>query len=74
MDSNIKILAEDLMFPETPRWQDNKLWFSDMVARKVMRVDLDGKLEEDAVVPKGPSGLVGCRTAGFWWFPWPMAG
>lgn len=57
MSSETTILVDGLMFPETPRWRDKKLWFSDMVGRKVMTVDLEGKTEMIVEVPKGPSGL-----------------
>ncbi|MBA3027228.1 MAG: SMP-30/gluconolactonase/LRE family protein [Desulfobacteraceae bacterium] len=57
MSSETTLLVDGLMFPETPRWHDGKLWFSDMVGRKVMTVDLSGKTEVIVEVPKGPSGL-----------------
>jgi sugar lactone lactonase YvrE len=50
-------LVEGLVFPEGPRWHDGRLWFSDMHARAVMTVDIDGKLERIANVPERPSGL-----------------
>lgn len=57
MSTQTTILVDGLMFPETPRWRDGKLWFSDMVGRKVMTVDLEGKTEVIVEVPKSPSGL-----------------
>ena len=50
-------LVGGLGFPEGPRWHDDRLWFSDMGAGKVMTVDLDGTLEEVVEVPGRPSGL-----------------
>ncbi len=38
-----KVLIDGLVFPEGPRWRAGKLWFSDMLAGKVMCVDLDGR-------------------------------
>jgi sugar lactone lactonase YvrE len=52
-----KILLQGLAFPESPRWHDGKLWFSDMHAHKVMTVDLAGKAETIIDVPNRPSGL-----------------
>lgn len=52
-----KVLLEGLIFGEGPRWHDDKLWFSDMGARRVMTVNLDGKSEIIAEVPGQPSGL-----------------
>src|SRR5690242_7439359 len=43
--SNIKTLMAGLAFPESPRWHDGRLWFSDWVAHEVIAVDLDGKSE-----------------------------
>ncbi len=55
--SDTTILLEGLVFPECPRWHDNKLWFSDVDAGKVMTVDLDGNTEVIVEVPGGPGGL-----------------
>jgi sugar lactone lactonase YvrE len=46
-----------LAFPESPRWHENKLWFSDMHTRQVMTVDLNGGAESMFSVPQQPSGL-----------------
>jgi sugar lactone lactonase YvrE len=52
-----EILLEGLKFPEGPRWHDEKLWFSDMNARKVMNVDLQGNTETIVEMEDSPSGL-----------------
>ena len=57
MNSEKTLLINELRFSETPRWHEGKLWFSDMLDRKVMTVDLDGHRETIIEVPKGPSGL-----------------
>ena len=44
-------------FLEGPRWRDGKLWFSDMHDRRVMTVDMAGRVETVAEVPGRPSGL-----------------
>jgi sugar lactone lactonase YvrE len=51
------VLTEGLMFPECPRWHEGKLWFSDMLAHKVMTVDLKGNTELIVEVPGSPAGL-----------------
>ncbi len=51
------ILAEGLLFPEGPRWHDEKIWISDMHAGWVLTVDLNGKMEKIIEVPESPSGL-----------------
>lgn len=55
-----ELLVDDLYFPEGPRWRTGptpKLWFSDILAGKVMTVDLAGSVETLADVPESPSGL-----------------
>ena len=52
-----KTLVEGLIFPECPRWHEEKLWFSDQHAHKVMTVDLKGNTETIVEVPNQPSGL-----------------
>lgn len=51
------ILAEGLLFPEGPRWHDEKIWVSDMHSGWVLTVDLNGKMEKIIEVPESPSGL-----------------
>ena len=51
------VLLDGLLFPEGPRWHNGKLWFSDMHARWVKTVDLEGKTEDIIEVPGWPSGL-----------------
>lgn len=52
-----KVLLEGLKFPESPRWHDGKLWFSDMDLKKVMTVDLNGTKEVILEMEDSPSGL-----------------
>lgn len=51
------LLIDDLGFPEGPRWHDGRLFFSDMVIREVMTVDLQGLRETVVALPDIPSGL-----------------
>jgi sugar lactone lactonase YvrE len=55
--AELKPLLQGLVFPEGPRWHEDKLWFSDMHAHKVLTVDLDGRVEEVVEVRAWPSGL-----------------
>lgn len=57
MNLKTTVLIDGLIFPEGPRWHENKLWFSDMSAQQVMTVDLEGNVEIIAHVPGQPSGL-----------------
>jgi sugar lactone lactonase YvrE len=57
MIKGTEILAEGFLFPEGPRWHENKLWFSDMHDCWVRTVDLDGKIGPVVEVPNSPSGL-----------------
>jgi sugar lactone lactonase YvrE len=51
------VLVDGLSFPESPRWRDGALWFSDLVLRAVFSVDEAGVLTKVAGVPGRPSGL-----------------
>lgn len=57
MSARPDTLLEGLRFPEGPRWRDGRLWFSDMHAKQVLAVDLDGRCESIVEVPNEPSGL-----------------
>jgi sugar lactone lactonase YvrE len=57
MAQKTEILLDGLMFPEGPRWHEEKLWFSDMIGGQVMAVDMNGKAEVIVEVPQQPSGL-----------------
>ena len=57
MTNNHEVLLDGLMFPEGPRWHEDKLWFSDMHAAQVISVDMDGHSEVITTVPNSPSGL-----------------
>jgi len=50
------VLLDGLAFPECPRWHQGKLWFSDMVGHKVLRVDVKGRSEVIASIQR-PAGL-----------------
>lgn len=50
-------LVENLVFPEGPRWHEGRLWFSDMHAKEVVAVGMDGDRETIVQVPQRPSGL-----------------
>ena len=57
MPHDTTILLGGLLFPEGPRWHDDKLWFSDMQGLHVMTVDLAGNSEKVVKVKGSPSGL-----------------
>ena len=49
-----RVLLDGLAMPESPRWHDDRLWFSNWGTRQIVAVDLDGKSD---VVEEGPEGL-----------------
>lgn len=51
------VLLDNLIFPEDPRWRGDKLWFSDVFAKEVVKVDLSGIRKTVIEVPNQPSGL-----------------
>jgi sugar lactone lactonase YvrE len=50
-------LMTGLAFGESPRWHDDRLWFSDMGTQQVAAVDLEGNSEVIAHVPAMPMGI-----------------
>jgi YD repeat-containing protein len=50
-------VATGLAFGEGPRWHDDRLWFSDMHAHRVMTMDTEGHLSTVVEVETQPSGL-----------------
>ena len=38
-------IYDDLAFGEAPRWHDGRLWLSDIFAKRVVAVGLDGRAE-----------------------------
>ncbi|WP_074906644.1 SMP-30/gluconolactonase/LRE family protein [Nitrosomonas communis] len=57
MNSDTEILLAGLAFPESPRWRENRLWFTDQHARRVLTVTLDGQMECQLETEDLPGGL-----------------
>ena len=57
MDLTPKRLVDGLLFPEGPRWHDDRLWISDMGSQKVVAVDMQGRVEVIVEIDDRPSGL-----------------
>ena len=55
--AQLRTLLDGLAFPEGPRWNEGRLWFSDMHRDRVIALDLDGNAETIAEVAGRPSGL-----------------
>ena len=51
------VLADDLGFPEAPRWHAGRLWFSDFHDRVVRRMPAEGGSEVVLELDDSPSGL-----------------
>lgn len=56
-DPVLKPFLGQLAFPESPRWHEGALWFSDFYTHRVQRVGMDGRCETVVSVPGQPSGL-----------------
>jgi sugar lactone lactonase YvrE len=50
----LQVLMSGLVFPESPRWHDGRLWVSDWGAHEVIAVDLEGESEVVARIPSFP--------------------
>jgi len=44
-------LMTDIMFGESPRWHDERLWFSDWGTQEIIALDLEGKSEDIVHMP-----------------------
>lgn len=55
--SELHPLLTGLAFGESPRWHNDRLWFSDFGAQEVIAVDLEGKKEVIARIAGAPMGL-----------------
>jgi len=52
-----KLLTDSVVFAESPRWHQSRLWFSDVHDYALKTVDLDGTVRVVAPVPGRPAGL-----------------
>ncbi len=53
----LPILMSGLMFPESPRWHDGRLWLADWGAQELVAVDLEGRSEVIVNVPSFPFSI-----------------
>jgi len=53
----LQILISDLVFPESPRWHDDRLWIADWGAQEMLTVDLQGQSDVIAHVPSFPFSI-----------------
>jgi sugar lactone lactonase YvrE len=51
------LLSDQMVYPESPRWHEGKLWFSDVHAYAVKTVDLERRVSVVVEVPGRPAGL-----------------
>jgi len=52
-----QVLLTDLAFGESPRWHEDRLWFSDWGANEIVAVDLEGKAEVMARIEGMPFSI-----------------
>lgn len=52
-----RVLLSDVVFGESPRWHDGRLWFSDWGTREVVTVDLAGRRDVVHHMPTFPFSL-----------------
>jgi sugar lactone lactonase YvrE len=53
----VRTLMAGLAFVESPRWHDDRLWFSDWIARELIAVDLKGQSEVIVRMPSFPFSI-----------------
>jgi sugar lactone lactonase YvrE len=52
----LDVLTEEVIFGEGPRWKDDRLWLADMLAGRVVTVDMAGSVDVVGEMPV-PAGL-----------------
>jgi sugar lactone lactonase YvrE len=57
MTDDTEVLVTGLVFPESPRWRKDRLWFADQHARRIMTVTPDGRAECRLEMDDLPGGL-----------------
>ena len=57
MANSISTLTSGLLFPESPRWRDDRLWFVDMMAGEVKTVTMAGEVDTIATASPMISGI-----------------
>jgi sugar lactone lactonase YvrE len=57
VESRVQTLMTDIVMGESPRWHDDRLWFSDWGAHEVVAVDLAGDSETIVRVPAFPFSI-----------------
>ena len=55
--TDIRIVLENLVFPECPRWRHDSLWFADCHDGKVINMEPEGTVRAAFDVPGGPAGI-----------------
>src|SRR5215470_19413665 len=50
-ERNTQVLVTGIAMGESPRWHENRLWFSDWGAQEIVAVDLDGNSEIAVQIP-----------------------
>ena len=53
----LQTLMTGILFGESPRWHDDRLWFADWGTQEVVAVDLEGRSEVMLRVPSSPFSL-----------------
>jgi sugar lactone lactonase YvrE len=51
--SDLRTLMTGIVFGESPRWHDGRLWFADWARQEIIAVDLDGKHDVMLRLPGG---------------------
>jgi sugar lactone lactonase YvrE len=51
------LLTDQVIYPESPRWHNGKLWFSDVHDYAIKTVDQSGRVTQVVEIPGRPAGL-----------------
>ena len=64
MARTTEIILDGLVFPEGPRWHDDRLWFSDQHDKRVVAMTADGTPRRSSRCRSSPPGSAGYPTDG----------
>ena len=51
------VVVNNLVFPESPRWHQDRFWFADQFTGDVLTLSLDGRVEIVTTLPDHVGGL-----------------
>jgi len=51
------VLVNNLRFPESPRWHEGELWCCDLFAQRIVKINLQGRIDTVVELPDTPTAI-----------------